>query len=786
MKVRQLVGLATLLGSPFVLPHVTFAQVAAPPPSDATSEAPAGTQPITPTEAALPPTAAPTGENRPKPAPAKGNAAKGLSANSTGGGVQEIVVTGRFIATGAGSATKLNTRVLDTPFSVAAYTEQFLDAIETNNVADTYRYMTGVQRAGNTGYDLTLRGFKTSANDRNAILTDGLPGLGVRFGSPPTVGTDHIELVKGPASVLYGQAQPGGFINIITKKPKPTRLNEIEVKGNAGIGEASRSVGGLISLDSTGAIDAEDRFLYRFVGETGKLNEFRRFSYEEPIFLAPSLTWNLSAATSATVAIEYRKIRTHYDTYLVAPQKDIRFVAPIDTNYQEPNDYLLEEGLTTNFFITHRITQGFKFNLGYRYVDHSDFAQGFDVVAVVPANNFAEVSRRARRQDNKRTYNFGDANITGEFNTGPFSHKMVVGLSLGRETSDLNRLQFFNGPATGAQSLNINILNPVYGRVQGISFYPLVNSTTPGNLNDRFTTSDSFGAYFSDLVTLTEHFKVMFGLRYAKEDQEITELKVAGVPKQNASSDDILPLAGLLYQPTRHLSFYASYATSFVPVAASTQDINGLYSFTPTTADSIEFGVKTELFDGRLSATAAQFTIKKQNVVNTFACPLGTCGEQVGAEEASGFEAELNATPLSHWQITAGYAYTDGKVTKSDIPAQIDARLTNSALHAAHLWTRYDIADGPLKGLGFGLGISYNGERTGLLPTAASSATLLLPAYTVVDLGVYYALTKGVDITLKIQNVTDERYYESAGFTGDINIVPGTPRLATLAIKARF
>ena len=126
------------------------------------------------------------------------------SAQDTAADEKDIVVTGQFLDSGASSATKLDIAVLDTPFSVASYNNNFLKAIETTNVSDLYRYMTGIQRAGNTGYDITFRGFKTSGNDRNAILTDGLPGLSVRFGSPPTVGVDHIELVKGPTSVLYG------------------------------------------------------------------------------------------------------------------------------------------------------------------------------------------------------------------------------------------------------------------------------------------------------------------------------------------------------------------------------------------------------------------------------------------------------------------------------------------------------------------------------------------------------------------------------------------------------
>ncbi|MBS0477364.1 MAG: Plug domain-containing protein, partial [Proteobacteria bacterium] len=109
---------------------------------------------------------------------------------------QEIVVTGRFVNTGAQSATKMDVRVLDTPFTVSSYSETFVKSLETQSLSDLYNYMTGVKKSGNTGYDITLRGFKSSGDDRNAIMVDGLPGLTGRYGSPPTVNVDHIELVK--------------------------------------------------------------------------------------------------------------------------------------------------------------------------------------------------------------------------------------------------------------------------------------------------------------------------------------------------------------------------------------------------------------------------------------------------------------------------------------------------------------------------------------------------------------------------------------------------------------
>lgn len=738
---------------------------------------------------------------------------------------EAIVVTGRFLDTGASSATKLDLAVLDTPFSVASYNNNFLKAIETSNVSDLYRYMTGIQRAGNTGYDITFRGFKTSGNDRNAILTDGLPGLSVRFGSPPTIGVDHIELVKGPTSVLYGQAQPGGFINIITKKPSDRQGSEVTLKGNLGVGEFDRARGGLLQLDFTGPITENGALAGRFVAEGGYNNGFRDFAYEKPVYVAPSLTWHLGDDTDLTVQGEYRWIKTHLDTYLVAPNRDASRVARIDTTYQEEDDYLIEQGTIGNVYFSHKFSPDLKLNVGYRYVDHIDTQRNFDVVGFRNAANTI-ITRRARGQENKRTYSFGDANVTAKFDTFGIRHTMLLGIAGGRETASLNRLQFYNCTGTGpngCNTLDIALNNPRHGIYPNPQAFPLFNPGQPNNLNWRYTTQTSLGVYGSDFIEFSDMFKAMFGLRYADEKQTLKDLRIATFVPTEKKDTKLLPFGGLLFQPAKWVSFYGSYSTSFVPVPAAQQDVFGLNPFIPTEADSIEGGVKAELFDRRLNLTAAYFDIKKKNTINSFSCPInlaalnafiaangitvpqnaprdaagnlipasGTCSNQLGGERAKGFEIEANGSPLPNWQITAGFSHIDARVTASNVPGQTGARLTNAPENAFNLWTRYDFEEGGLDGLGIGVGVSHIGKRAGLLPTQAVDArpeggTLPLAAYTTVDLGLYYEASENIDLTLKATNLFDERYIESAGFTGDIQLVPGTPRLLTLTVRARY
>lgn len=723
---------------------------------------------------------------------------------------EAIIVTGkRMLDTGASSATKMDVRVLDTPFSVAAYNDNFLEAIETTNVSDLYRYMTGIQRAGNTGYDITFRGFKTSGNDRNAILTDGLPGLSVRFGSPPTVGVSHIELVKGPTSVLYGQAQPGGFINIISKKPQFKPAMELEFKGLAGIGKYDRALAGTVAADVTGPLDSADRLAFRVVGEVGLGNGFRDFSYDRPVYVAPSLAWKLTDDTTVTVQGEYRRVKTHYDTFLVAPGRDASRIAEIDTTYQEPEDFLIERGTIGNIFVDHEFSSDVKFHVGYRYVDHIDRQTNFDVVGFRDTANTI-VTRRARGQINKRTYSFVDANLTAKFDAFGIGNTLLLGFSGGQETASLNRTQFYNCTGAACNALDVSLYNPAHGNVPRPSAFPLFAPGRPNDLNWRYTTQNSIGFYASNLIEFSEMFKAMVGVRYADEKQTIDDLRITSFVPVEKKDKKVLPLAGLLFQPQRNISFYASYSTSFVPVAASSQDNFGNNPFNPTTASSIEGGIKTELLDGKLNVTAAYFDIKKKNTLNSFTCltreqliaagvtippgatiAVGTCSNQLGGERSKGFEIEFNGEPLPGWTLTGGYAHTKARVTSSNIAVQNGAHLANAPDDAFNIWSRYDFEEGPLKNLGVGVGVSYIGSRAGLLPTAAGDTrpkggTLPLDSYVTVDLGIYYKPSENLDLTLKATNLFDERYIESAGFSGDIQLVPGTPRQLTATARFSF
>ncbi|MDE2486078.1 MAG: TonB-dependent receptor [Alphaproteobacteria bacterium] len=732
------------------------------------------------------------------------HAAEAAAARTAPTDVAAVVVTGQFFDTGAKSAMKMNVPVLDTPYSVASYSDSFVRSVDTTELANLYSYMTGVKKAGNTGYDINLRGFSSGGTDPNAILVDGLPGLTGRYNSPPTVGIDRVELVKGPMSVLYGQMQPGGFVNMITKKPAAHAETMLQARGStyAGdrLGAFSRN-GYVLDLDTTGPVGADGKVRFRVIGELSNADKFRDFQYDHGTYVAPMVSWDLDEATTLTAQFEYRNARSGFDVGLTAPNNDISLVAPITTVYQEPGNYRSEIGVSETVFLDHEFANGLRWHTGARLVQYNSdqkeiSSTGAFFVAGSGPDSGWRVQRRARWLQTDRKYNYIDSSLTDAFTLFGLENKAIVGVTLGQYQIHENRLKFFNSTVrnkttglcpAGGTCLDISLYDPVYAQIPDFDSLPATNSGLANQarlLTNRITKDWNAGLYYSDLIRLTDTLKVSLAGRTFSEHQAFDEMRAPGkAPVRRTFTRAILPSAGLLYQPSKHWTAYVSYAESFVPPDVTAQDINGQNSFQPVEATQYEAGLKTEgLWEGRVTATLALFRINETNVLTTFACDLGTCSQQVGEVRSDGMEFETNLRPLENWQVIFGYSHLNARTIKNPTdPFQVGKRRPNVADNSANIWSRYDLP----RGFGLGLGVTYTGDREGVQVTSSKPTRLDLPAYTVVDAVIYYEHANW-QANLKFGNLLDERYYESAGATGPIQIAPGAPRNITVSLSARF
>jgi len=706
-------------------------------------------------------------------------AASAASAQTTGATLEEVVVTGKFIAETGFSALKLDVPLRDVPLTISGYTGSFMNAIETTRVSDLYSYMSGVQKSGATGYDISIRGFSSGGNDRNAILTDGLPGLAVRFGSPPTINAERIEVVKGPAAVLYGQIQPGGFVNIVTKKPQYTPSTMIKLRTEGFYGDEAKlgdTAGVTVSLDSTGPIDQQGRFLYRVVAEYADDNTFRDYGFEKSTYFVPSLTWNISDRTQATVFAEYRDEDNALDNGLAAFGNDIGTVASLTTRYQEPDDEQPEKGYVGGLTLDHSFTDNLQWRLSYRYVWHEDSALGYENLSF---RNATTLRRRDRNQENERTYNFIDTNLIWNVDIGSVENRILLGLNAGTETAQFTRLNFDNNNPT----LDIDLYDPVYG--QGIP-----NADRNVGDNDRKRNFDSWAVYLQDQITLSKHWKAVAAARFESFDTS-EDLYQPAVPEPvyvrtvEANGDDVSTMVGLIYQPNDVWSLYISYAESFDPPTWGREDVNGDPLLDPEKGSQVEFGVKTDFDWG--TATLSFFTITRKDVAQDTGLdqPDGTAiWALTGKEKSEGLELEVNANVTDRWQLIFAYSYVDAKVDSDTNPLKVGQKLSGAPENTASIWNRYQFNDN----WGLGLGIRYTDSTYGT-PVAANGdqdSRMLLPSYTLVDVGVYYTADTW-DVALRGGNVFDETYYESGGSLGQSTIIsPGTPANVVLSLTKRF
>lgn len=697
-------------------------------------------------------------------------AAAQTGATASAVGLQTIVVSANFIRPGGQSALKMNVPVRDVPFSLVDYSQSFMKAVDTTKLTDLYGYMSGVQQAGPSGYDISIRGFTSSSTDPNSVLVDGLPGLPARTASPETADLARVEVVKGPSSVLYGQAQPGGFINLITKKPQAHYLSSVELRADTydGAGIPFGHNNGYTGIvDTTGPLDGAHRFLGRMIVQYDNRQSFRAFVLDKDLMIAPSLTWNISDRTKATLLLEFRHGNDGWDKGLVAPDNKSYLIAPITTRYENPEDKEMEKGETATLLIHHTFSHSLSWDINVRSVYTEDYEIGFDRQKIL--KDLVTLTRRDRAQDNHHHDNFVDTSITDLFHTGPIGHRLLAGITVGETIEDYNRIRLFKTPL-----LNINIYDPV----PGYSDVPPPPSSVPPAAHS-WGSNKSYGAYATDLMTFSRHWKGVVGVRYTDVEQLNKELRPAGVPNEKASFNTVLPMGGLIYQPDGQWSLYASFSTSYVPPPAGAKSVNPGQALNAQSANQEEVGVKFQSKSGRASATVSLFNIKETDVIQR----SGISGlyEQIGSVRSRGIELEINDRPTDWWQLSANYSLLDSRIIDDVTAAHIGSMTLNAPRNSASLLSRMQLP-GRLEDFGWLLGVIYRSERVGNLPSATQTS-LILPGYSTLTTGVYWA-RGSYSVSLKVSNLLDKIYYKSA-FSA-VRITPGDPRQFTLDFTKVF
>ncbi|MGI2909531.1 TonB-dependent siderophore receptor, partial [Tolypothrix sp. VBCCA 56010] len=568
----------------------------------------------------------------------------------------ELVVTGEqdgYRVPDASTATRTDTPLRDIPASIQVIPRQVIEDRNIERVQDALENVSGVTKGGNYGGTaagaFVIRGFSQDGNFRNGLRDNGFNSLS-DFAS-----IERVEVLKGPASVLFGQVEPGGIINLVTKQP----LNEpyYSVEFTAENYNFYRP-----TFDISGPLNAEKTVLYRLNAAYQNSGSFRDFVDSERFFIAPALTWKIGSNTTLDLDFEYLQDDSPFDRGLVILD-DNSLPLPINRNLNYPllhdfNQRIYRGGyrfehrfsdnwrIRNNFFLSSVDRGGFSVNPEGRLID----------------NRF---SPRVFYDERNVTQNYTvQTDLIGKFNTGSIAHQLLLGFDFNRNTS------FYEGRSA---SLPPNdIFNPVFEIPR-----PTVLSD-PEIFSDR---TDTWGIYLQDQVTLLDNLKLLVGGRFDFSTQNnLVD------PRSEQFNDAFSPRVGIVYQPSQAISLYASYSTSFVPaIGLSASDS----PFKPEKGKQFEVGIKGEFLDGKLSATLAAFDITKSNILTTDPNPNNSrFSIQVGEQQSQGIELDVIGEILPGWNIIATYAYIDARVTE-DNTIPIGNRLPNSAQHTASFWTTY-------------------------------------------------------------------------------------------------
>lgn len=674
--------------------------------------------------------------------------------------IETFVVVGQqnyYLNPNINTATKTDTDPMDLAQTVNIINQQFLEDIRAESLEDAYGYTTGLTRTGVNANSFTLRGI---AADLNSIQVNGQPGLASRFGSPTTANVEKIEILKGPASIMYGQIQPGGLINIVTKKPQEKASINYDISGQTFATDVSNSGednGFTGTIDATGPINDSKTWLYRFIVSAEDTDSYRQDVNEQNYYLFPTLTYRPNDLSELTFGLEIQSEKRVADDGLSALNNDIKQIASLDTHYQSADDIDEDKGVVAFASFNTILNDDFELSVDWRSVWHQDQRHLYESRGVDDTTE--EVKLRDREQLNEREYHFVDVRTTGSVWTGNIEHQLLIGSSIGFEKKDFARETY--------ATTNVDFYDPNDLTARDEGAY---------KLNHRVTEYSNYAVYAQDTLYLSEQWVLMGGLRYTRQDVDFDFVSKGTTDTQ--SSDAFVSQAGIVYKIIPGTSLYASYGESFNPNSIEKLDVND-NSFEPEQGRQYEIGSKTNIFNNKSNLSIAYFDIKKSNVVEK---SLDTDQyELLGEVKSSGVEVELLMMPVENWQVKLGYAYVDSRITANS-DADIEGNRTPlTALHDAYFWTKYnfpyEVAGGVL---GTTLGANYESSR---YTDEDKTQRVELPSYTTVDIGVHYEFDN-YRTSLNVENLFDELYY--LGGSGDSRIYSGDPRNITLSLSGKF
>lgn len=682
--------------------------------------------------------------------------------------------------TNASTATKTDTPIMETPYAVTVVPQQVLEDKQVTRIEDAITSVAGVQSSWTNGGQsdvFMMRGFQNTNIYRDGFLLPSALGGGTA--KRQVANLEQIEVLKGAGSLLYGRSEPGGVINLVTKRPQATSYNAIQQQfGSYGFYRTT--------ADSTGAMTQDKDLLYRVNFSYENAGSFRDFVKNDDVFVAPSFTWNISDKTQANLDIEYQHFNDRSDSGI--PPMGTR-PAPVPINRQI-GDPLNNKNVGDRTYVganwSHAFNDNWKLThrFGVEFLDKkTDFTFFFgqpDAAGNLVNNDANWGGKRGFNNGITHQQNYYTTlNLNGKFDTAMLEHSTLWGFDY----------FVIDNQGAGAccsaypELANFNIFNPTY--------QTSVNPGASAYVTNPDFNQEWYGVYFQDQIKFPFNLYGNVGVRYdnATSTQSLT-------PSVTTNDHHVSPRGGLLWKPVEWLSVFGNFSENFGPSNSMWNSTPGQQVLPPTLAHQWETGVKTAFFDGRLTTSFTYFDLTKTNVA---VADAGNPNLQraSGEQESRGYEFEVAGEILPGWRTVAAYTILDyARINKDVVATAWDAdgnatavgpgdtghRMYNTPRNYGSFWNTYEFQSGELRGLKMGGGIVGASQSQG-----TNANDFQLPGYVTMNLMASYGMKvvgKQITLQLNANNLLDKTYYQGTNTGSMIGI--GAPRTFMGSVKVEF
>lgn len=667
-------------------------------------------------------------------------------------GADALTTDDSYTAPTVSTASKGDVPVKEEAQTVNVVTHQTLTDYNARSLDDAIKFISGASQGntlGNTKDSVVKRGF--GSNDDGSILRDGVRSI---LSHNFTATADHVEALKGPASLLYGAMDPGGLINVVSKQPQYVQSTTLS-------GSAASEGGGTLGVDTTGPI-GDTGLAYRLVAERQHEDYWRNYGVDQHTLVAPSLSWTGERA-SLTLAYEYNDYSDPFDRGTVFVDGH-----PAHVSY----DKRLDESWAKTVGISQTASARFEYQLSDDWKTRITYGWNDDRYSLAIAQpTKLSSSGVLTRQANGGHYDYETRYASWDFIGTPQlfgqQHDLLIGAD--QEADDRYRGKTYRNTAQAG----FNIYSPTYGSLAE----PSVVSQTTSDLSNQL---NSTSLYIKDNWHLDDRWILVLGGRYQHYDQYIAQgLGASRAVSLDSNGDAFVPLAGLVFKVNDDLSLYGNYSRSFVP--NTTVDDSGK-TFDPEQGRSYEVGAKYDIAPG-LNLNLAVYDIVKKNVVTTSTVNGESVSEAAGKVGSRGVELDVTGRIAERWDMVGTYAYDHTEIL--DDPTDKGNRLSQAPKQTASLYLTHHLQVPAQWGdWHAGAGARYVGDRAG-----DNDNSFYLASYTVADAFLRWEVPVAgykTRLQLNVDNLFNKEYYPSSTGSGQLQVNVGEPRTARLSASVSF